>query len=84
MVRVIHNLGMCVIIIIAGRRRRGTSGEVACLSLEGGGGANTVTQTAALPHAHTHTNTHAVFLSEFCISLQGRMQDFGEEGVGST
>ena len=36
------------------------------------------------PHLHTHTNTHAVFLSEFLISLQGRIQDFGEEGVGST
>ena len=33
-----------------------------------------------LPHAHTH----AAFLSEFLISLQGRIQDFGEEGVGST
>ena len=28
---------------------------------------------------HTHTNTHAAFLSEFLISLQGRIQDFGEE-----
>ena len=36
------------------------------------------------PHAYTHTNTHAVFLSEFLISLQRRIQDFGEEGVGST
>ena len=48
------------------------------------GGANI--QTAAPPHAHTHTHTHThpAFLSEFLISLQGRMQDFGEEGVGST
>ena len=44
------------------------------------GGANT--QTAAPPPpspTHTHTNTHAAFLSEFLISLQGRIQDFGEE-----
>ena len=48
------------------------------------GGANT--QTAAPPPSptHTHTNTHAAFLSEFLISLQGQMQDFGEEGVVST
>ena len=48
----------------------------------GGGGANT--QNAAPSPTRTHTNTHAAFLSEFLISLQGRMQDFGEDGMVST
>ena len=63
------------------------SGEVACLSLGGGGGGGANTQTAAPPPpspTHTHTNTHAAFLSEFLISLQGRIQDFGEEEVVPT
>ena len=67
-----------------------TSGEVACLALGGGGGGGGGggKYTDCRPplrhaHTHTHTNTHAAFLSEFLISLQRRMQDFGEEGVGS-
>ena len=41
------------------------------------------TQTAAPPpRPRTHTQTHML---PFCQNfLQGRMQDFGEEGVGST
>ena len=62
------------------------------LSVTGGGGGGGGGQIHRLPPppppppppTHTHTNTHAAFLSEFLISLQGRMQDFGEEGVGST
>ena len=63
----------------------GPSGEVACLSL--GGQIHRLPPPPPPPsptYTHTHTNTHAAFLSEFLISLQGRMQDFGEEGVGST
>ena len=59
------------------------SGEVACLSL--GGQIHRLPPPPPPPSpTHTHTNTHAAFLSEFLISLQGRIQDFGEEGVGST
>ena len=58
------------------------SGEVACLSL--GGQIHRLPPPPPPSPTHTHTNTHAAFLSEFLISLQGRIQDFGEEGVGST
>ena len=57
----------------------GYSGEVACLSLGG-----QIHRLPPPPRTHAHTNTHVAFLSEFPISLQGWMHDFGEEGVVST